>query len=105
MFRETYPLTNISQCLGQHSVSTSLSTKGFTDNHEPVTNNHHLVDLQDLVLEDLGTLQVHLSTVLLDGWSQHRVVRFGEYDSREQIRRDTLEEKEEEEEEEEEEAV
>ena len=46
--------------------------------------------LKDLLHKGVCWLQVHLLTVLLDGWNEHRVVWFRQLHTREQVRRDAL---------------
>ena len=75
---------------GQHPVGTRLAPEGLTHYHEAVAHDHHLEDLQDLLGEEVGHLQVHLLTVLLDGHQQVSVVRLGQRHPREQVRGDTL---------------
>ena len=66
MARLMYLLCDITQSSCQHTVGTSLSSKRLPNDHEAVPDNHHLVDLENLLLEHLGTLEVHLLAVLFD---------------------------------------
>lgn len=41
----THLLADVTQRACQHTVGTGLPSKGLPHNHEPVTHNHHLIDL------------------------------------------------------------
>ena len=62
--RDTNLVMDVSKGFGHDAVRRGLPTKGFTNDHEAVTHDHHLVDLLHLLQEEVGALQVHLLAVL-----------------------------------------
>ena len=60
--------------------------------HSPVSHDHHLEHLDDLVAEERHTLEVVFGADLLQCIKEHLVVRLGQLDAREQVRDDAIEE-------------
>ena len=60
--------------------------------NSPVSHDHHLEHLDDLVAEEGHTLEVVADADLLQGIQEHLVVRLGQLDAREQVRDDAIEE-------------
>ena len=59
----------------------------------PVSDDHHLVHLHDLLIEEINGLQVALFADLGDGVEEDAVVGLREGDAREEIRDDAAEER------------
>ena len=77
----------------EDAVGTCFAAERFTDNHESMTNDHHLVNLLDLLEEEGSALKVHLLTVMYHVLVEDFVVGRRKRHAREQITRDTYQQK------------
>ena len=60
--------------------------------NSPVSDDHHLEHLDDLVTEERHTLEVAPGAHLTEGTEEDGVVGMGQLDSRKQVRDDPVEE-------------
>ena len=59
-------LEEIGQRAGENAIGGRLSAERLADDHEPVSNDHHLVDLKYLRQKDVGHLEIHSLAIVLD---------------------------------------
>ena len=60
--------------------------------YRPVSNQHHLVHLDELLGEEFNHLQIHFPTNFSNGIQKYRILLLREINSGEQVRDDSLEE-------------
>ena len=77
-------LADVAERRRQDAVRRGLAAERFADDHEAVPDDHHLIDLLDLLKERLRALEVHRGTVLAHGRVHHVVVRFRQVDAGEE---------------------
>ena len=64
-------VADVTEGLGEYLVGTGLSTERLSNNHESMSDNHHFVDLLNLLQEELGALEIGRCAVLFDGVVQN----------------------------------
>ena len=83
--QQRIPLSNL--------VGTGFASQRFADDHESVPDDHHFVDLLNLLQEEVGALEIHLLAVLPDVMIEDFVVRLGQNCAREKIAGDPTEQR------------
>ena len=86
-------VVQVGHCLLQHFPPRGLSGKRKAYNHETVADEHHLVDLHDLVEDILLLLQPVLFQHAFELRHDRRVVGLGELHAGEEVARDAVEER------------
>ena len=80
----------IGESVGQDLVDGGFSAAGRSDQHDSVTNDHRLVELNDFFDDDVFRLEFAVDLSLIDGRLHDAVVVLGKNDAREQILQDSL---------------
>ena len=83
----------IGQSARKHFVTRALSAHEWTHYHKAMSDQHHLVNLDDFLNEKLGRLQVQLLDVRVDCLDKNFVIGCGQNDAREEIGYDAFEQR------------
>ena len=93
MFIHLLGVMQIAQCRRQRVQRAGLATDWITDDHQSVTHQNHIIDLNDFLGEPRCLLQVAFGHVLSQAVFQCVVVGSGQNDAREEITDDAVEER------------